>query len=62
LTKPTKIELKLNNPKNGWLPIELKTADFALEFIASNIPVVPTDKLCESLILAVNGNMLEFGT
>ena len=54
LIKPTKIELKLGNPKNGWLPIELKSADLELEFIASNIPDNPTDKLCESLILALN--------
>lgn len=55
LTKKTKIELNLRNPKNGWLPIELKSTDFELEFNASNIPENPTDKLCESLILAVNG-------
>ena len=55
LTKPRKIELNLGNPKNGWLPIELKSANFELEFIASNIPEIPTDKLCESLILALNG-------
>jgi hypothetical protein len=55
LTKPRKIELNLGNPKNGWLPIELKSADFELEFNASNIPENPTDKLCESLILAMNG-------
>jgi len=55
LTKSRKIELNLGNPKNGWLPIELKFANFELEFIASNIPENPTDKLCESLILALNG-------
>tara|TARA_B100001146_G_C15843894_1_gene290402 strand:+ start:52 stop:264 length:213 start_codon:yes stop_codon:yes gene_type:complete len=65
LTEKTKIELNLGNPKNGWLPVELKSAEFELEFNASNIPVNPTDKLCESLILAISGierNMLEFGT
>ena len=55
LTKTRKIELNLGNPKNGWLPIELKSTDFELEFSASNIPENPTDKLCESLILAING-------
>ena len=45
----------MGNPKNGWLPIELKSVDFELEFCASNIPESPTDKLCESLILALNG-------
>lgn len=55
MTKPRKIELNLGNPNNGWLPIELKSADFELEFIASIIPEIPTDKLCESLILAING-------
>ncbi|REG87273.1 hypothetical protein [Winogradskyella sediminis] len=55
MTKPRKIELNLGNPKNGWLSIELKSAEFELEFNASNIPENPTDKLCESLILAVNG-------
>ncbi|MDY2588060.1 hypothetical protein [Winogradskyella aquimaris] len=55
MTKPRKIELNLGNPKNGWLPIELKSAEFELEFMASNIPENPTDKLCESLILAING-------
>lgn len=55
MTKTRKIELNLGNPKNGWLPIELKSTDFELEFNASNIPENPTDKLCESLILAVNG-------
>ena len=55
LTKTRKIELNLGNPENGWLPTELKSADFELEFIASNIPKNPTDKLCESLILAMNG-------
>ena len=55
MTKPRKIELNLGNPKNGWLPVELKSAEFELEFNASNIPENPTDKLCESLILALNG-------
>ena len=55
MAKPTKIELRLGNPKNGWLPIGLKSAEFELEFNASNIPENPTDKLCESLILALNG-------
>ena len=55
MTKPRKIELNLGNPKSGWLPIVIKSADFELEFIASNIPENPTDKLCEFLILAVNG-------
>ena len=55
MTKPTKIELNLGNPINGWLPIKLKSAEFELEFNASNIPKNPTDKLCESLILAING-------
>ncbi|WP_047419583.1 hypothetical protein [Cellulophaga sp. Hel_I_12] len=54
MTKKTKIELNLGNPKSGWLPIELKSTDFELEFNASNIPENPTDKLCESLILAIN--------
>ncbi|GGZ94326.1 hypothetical protein [Algibacter mikhailovii] len=55
MNKPRKIELNLGNPKNGWLPIELKSTDFELEFNASNIPENPTDKLCESLILTMNG-------
>ena len=55
MTKPRKIELNLGNPKNGWLPIELKSAEFKLEFNASNIPENPTEKLCESPILAMNG-------
>lgn len=55
MTKPTKIGLNFGKPKNGWLPIELKSADFELEFNTSNIPKNPTDKLCESLILAING-------
>ncbi|WJJ96577.1 hypothetical protein [Algibacter luteus] len=55
MTKPTKIELKFGNPKNGWLPIGLKSQDFELEFNASNIPENPVDKLCESLILVMNG-------
>lgn len=55
MTKPTKIGLNLGNPKNGWLSIELKSTDFELEFNTSNIPENPTDKLCESLISAMNG-------
>jgi hypothetical protein len=55
LTKPRKIRLNLGNPKNGWIPIELKSTDFELEFNSSNIPENPTDNLCESLILAMNG-------
>jgi hypothetical protein len=50
-----KLQLSIGNPKNGWLPIELKSTDFELEFNASNIPENSTDKLCESLILAMNG-------
>ncbi|WP_458627088.1 hypothetical protein [Winogradskyella sp. PC D3.3] len=50
-----KVQLTLGNPKNGWLPIKLKYTDFNLEFNTSNIPENPTDKLCESLILAING-------
>jgi hypothetical protein len=38
------------------LPIEFFiSTDCELEFIASNIPENPTDKLCQSLILALNG-------
>ena len=55
MTKTKKIELQLGNPKNGWLPAKLKSNDFELEFNASNIPENPTDKLCESLILSLNG-------
>ncbi len=55
MTKPRKIELNLGNPKNGWLPIEFKSADFELAFNTSNIPENPTEKLCESLILAMDG-------
>jgi hypothetical protein len=50
-----KLQLTIGNPKNGWLPIELKSSDFKLEFNASNVPKNPTDKLCEFLILAING-------
>ena len=50
-----KLHLTLGNPKSGWLPIALKFADFELKFTASNIPEIPTVKLCEALILAVNG-------
>lgn len=50
-----KLQLTIGNPKNGWLPIELKSSDFKLEFNASNVPENPTDKLCEFLILAING-------
>ncbi|MFC7356698.1 hypothetical protein ACFQO1_03290 [Jejudonia soesokkakensis] len=55
MTKLRKIELNLGNPENGWLPIKLISNDFNLEFYASNIPENPTDKLCEALILALNG-------
>ena len=55
MTKTSKIELNIGNPENGWLPIELKSADFELKFNTSNIPESPTDKLCESLILVQNG-------
>lgn len=54
MIKPAKIELNLGNPKNGWLPLELKSADFTLEFNASNAPENPIDTLCESLILALH--------
>ena len=54
MTRARKIELKLGNPKNGWLPVKLKSNDFELEFCASNIPENSTDKLNESLILALN--------
>lgn len=53
--KNRKIRLDIGNPKNGWIPIEFNSTDFKLEFNASNIPENPTDKLCESLILALNG-------
>ncbi|MGG5486990.1 hypothetical protein [Gaetbulibacter sp. PBL-D1] len=55
MTKPRKIELNLGSPKNGWLPIGLKSEDFELEFNTSNIPENPTDKLCETLILVMDG-------
>lgn len=54
------MELNLGNPKNGWIPITFKSTDFELEFIASNIPENPIDKLCESLILLLNGIATEF--
>jgi hypothetical protein len=55
LSRKIKITIDLGEPKNGWLPIAFKSTDFELEFNASNIPENPTDKLCESLILALNG-------
>ncbi|QCX39420.1 hypothetical protein FF125_13600 [Aureibaculum algae] len=59
MTNQRKIELHLGNPENGWLPVTLKATDFELEFNASIIPESPTDKLCKSLILALNGNDTE---
>ena len=53
--KNRKIRPNIGNPKNGWIPIEFNSTDFKLEFNASNIPENPTAKLCESLILALNG-------
>lgn len=47
--------MNIGNPENGWIPIELKSADFELKFNTSNIPESPTEKLCESLILVQNG-------
>lgn len=55
MTKSPKIELTLGNPKSGWLPIELKSADFGLDFTSSLFPENPTDQLCKSLILATSG-------
>ncbi len=49
------MELNLGNPRNGWIQTTFKSADFELKFIASNIPENPIDKLCESLILLLNG-------
>ena len=49
-----KLKLTFGNPKNGWLQTNLKIVDFELEFITSDIPENPIDKLCESLILAMN--------
>ncbi|TNJ41870.1 hypothetical protein KFZ70_02575 [Tamlana fucoidanivorans] len=51
----SKLQLKFEIPKNGWLPTNFKTSDFELNFIISNVPENPTDKLCESLILTLNG-------
>ena len=50
----SKLKLIFEIPKNGWLPTSLKTSDFELNFNVSKIPENPTDKLCESLILALN--------
>ena len=50
-----KLKLTFEIPKNGWLPTSLKYSDLELKFNASNIPENPTDRLCESLILALNG-------
>tara|TARA_R110002033_G_C3863001_1_gene236624 strand:+ start:1113 stop:1568 length:456 start_codon:yes stop_codon:yes gene_type:complete len=50
----SKLKLTFEIPKNGWLPTSLKTSDFELNFNVSKIPENPTDKLCESLILALN--------
>lgn len=51
----SKLQLKFEIPKNGWLPTNFKTSDFELNFITSNVPENPTDILCESLILTLNG-------
>ncbi|WP_411768926.1 hypothetical protein [Winogradskyella sp. A3E31] len=51
----SQLQLIFGIPKNGWLSTNLKTSDFDLNFITSNIPENPTDKLCESLILAISG-------
>ena len=53
------MRLNIGKPKNGWIPIEFNSTAFKLEFNASNIPEIPTDKLCESLILALNGIITE---
>ena len=55
-----KIKLNLGNPQNGWLPIEFKLGEFDLNFITSNIPENPTDKMCDSLILCLKGVETEF--
>ncbi|RYC51508.1 hypothetical protein [Flagellimonas olearia] len=55
MTEVKKLKLVFGNPENGWLPTELKFGDFELNFSASNIPENPINKLCSSLILALNG-------
>ena len=49
------IKLTFEIPKNGWLTTSLKSSDFELSFITSDIPENPIDLLCESLTLALNG-------
>ena len=48
------IKLNLGNPKNGWVPVQLESEDFNLEFNASIVPDNPVNKLCETLILVLN--------
>ncbi len=55
LKKQDKIEFNLGQPIAGWIPVSFKSGDFILEFTSSKIPENPTDKLCEALILIVNG-------
>ena len=55
MSKTKNIQLNLGHPKNGWIPVKLKFPDFELNFMASNIPEDPIEKLCEVLILTLNG-------
>lgn len=55
MKKTKNIQLNLGHPKNGWIPVKLKFPDFELNFMASNIPEDPIEKLCEVLILTLNG-------
>lgn len=55
MKKEEKIEFNLGQPISGWIPVYFKSRDFVLEFTSSKVPENPTDKLCEALILIVNG-------
>lgn len=43
-------------PQNSWVRVALKLDDFELNFVASNIPENPVEKLAESLILLAAGD------
>ena len=55
MSNTEKIELNLGNPEHGWLPVEFKYGEFELNFSASDVPKIPTDLLCETLISVLKG-------
>ncbi len=50
------MKFHISKPEINWYSIKIEDESFELKFSASGIPEEPINKLCQNLILTINGN------